>query len=322
MNQSTGSTALPGQVHIFYGMNVFINFLYEKKVHMISIKKSNGIPVTEKPLIKYKDEEKLAKKRFPFTLRNEFVTKEKQENQTFFNWCETRRIAALSGLQEWDKYDPLIRKLMYEMNSHLWRTTPHYMAIDWRWIKAMAWTETGAGDRQWNSNTMQIGVSSDPGILVVTDRDNEMTKLITPPINSWQNLKKEKIKTIPEINFRAAIIYLMSRLSTSEIRSVKKPYLAPSSVTISRKKELSTLNDIIMKKYTTEETLREMNNIPRYLHDGDVLKYVPAEKKRVITGWNLPINAQRIALAYNGGGDSQYIEKIKYSYSIIIRKAS
>lgn len=322
MNKLTGSTALLGQMLTVYEMNVFLNFLYEMKVHMSSIEKSNGIPVTEKPLLKYKDEDKLAKKRFPFTLRNEFVTKEQQENQTFFNWCETRRIAALSGLLEWDKYDLLIRKLIYEMNNHLGRTTPHYLTIDWRWIKAMAWTETGAGDRQWNSNVMQIGVSSDPGILAVTDRDNEMTKLITPPIYAWQNLKKEKIKTIPEMNFRAAIIYLMSRLSISEIRSVKKPYLATSSVTISRKEGLSTLNDIIMKKHTTEETLREMNNIPRYLHDGDVLKYVPAEKKRAITGWNLPINAQRIALAYNGGGDSQYIEKIKYSYSIIIRKAS
>lgn len=313
---------MQGPVRTAYGMSVFINFLYKKKVQMVSREKLHRIPVTEKSLLKYKDEDKLANKRFPFTLRNEFVTNKNKEDHTFFNWCETRRIAVLSGAPEWNKYDPLIRKLMSEMNSHLWRTTPHYMAIDWRWIKAMAWTETGAVDEQWDSNIMQIGVSNDPGILAVIDSDNEMTKLITPPVLEWKNLQKAKIRTIPEINFRAAIIYLMSSLSISGIRSVKKPCLSPLSVTISRKNKLSTLDDIIKKKHTTEEILREMNNIPRHQHDGDVLKYVPAEKKRVISGWNLPINAQRIALAYNGGGDPQYIEKIKYAYSIIMTKPS
>lgn len=289
---------------------------------MYSKEKSNGIPVTEKPFRKYKDEDKLAQKRFPFTLRNEFVMKKNKEELTFFSWCETRRIAALAGIQEWNKYDPLIRKLMSEMNSHLMRTTPHYICVDWRWIKAMAWTETGAVDEQWNSNVMQIGVSSDPGILAVTDSDNEKTRLITPPGLGWKNLKTTQIRIIPEINFSAAIIYLMSSLSISEIRSVKKPCLAPLTVTISRKNKLSTLDDIIREKHTTKEVLREMNDIPHYQHDGDILKYVPAEKKRVILGWNLPINAQRIALAYNGGGDPQYIEKIKYVYSIIIARPS
>lgn len=166
------------------------------------------------------------------------------------------------------------------------------------------------------------GCGADQPVLAVTDSDNEKTRLITPPGLGWKNLKTTQIRIIPEINFRAAIIYLMSSLSISEIRSVKKPCLAPLTVTISRKNKLSTLDDIIREKHTTKEVLREMNDIPHYQHDGDILKYVPAEKKRVILGWNLPINAQRIALAYNGGGDPQYIEKIKYVYSIIIARPS
>ncbi|EFO0323497.1 hypothetical protein [Escherichia albertii] len=181
----------------------------------------------------------------------------------------------------------------------------------------MAWTESGAAQEEWHSNIMQIGVRYDPGILVVT-KGKEMAGVVTPDIPEWKNLNEMQIREIPEINFRAAIIYLMNSLSIVSLRSVKKPCIAPLSVTISRKEKINTLNDIVNKKNTTIDVLYEMNNIPAYLHEGDVFKYVPAVEKRVIVGWNLPINAQRIALAYNGGGDPKYIEKIKYTHSLIM----
>ncbi|EPM8489247.1 hypothetical protein ACTSEF_000579 [Escherichia albertii] len=51
---------------------------------MVIRNKQNGVFVTEAPLLKYKDEDKVAREKFPFNLRNEFGTKKIKMTRIFF----------------------------------------------------------------------------------------------------------------------------------------------------------------------------------------------------------------------------------------------
>jgi hypothetical protein len=64
----------------------------------------------------------------------------------------------------WDVYDDIIRSTVDQYNVHLARTTPHSFALDWKLVKAMVWTETGADSRKWAVRPMQIGNPGDPGL--------------------------------------------------------------------------------------------------------------------------------------------------------------
>jgi hypothetical protein len=85
-----------------------------------------------------------------------------------------------TGNRKWDAYDCEIRAIVAEYNSHL-QPTPGYRPLDWRLIKAMIWTETGAGSPEWKIKPMQIGVPGDPGMNSLLS-GNEGADLILPPV--------------------------------------------------------------------------------------------------------------------------------------------
>lgn len=51
---------------------------------MVIRNKQNGVFVTEEPLLKYKDEDKVAREKFPFNLRNVVWHKKNKDDEDFF----------------------------------------------------------------------------------------------------------------------------------------------------------------------------------------------------------------------------------------------
>ena len=91
------------------------------------------------------------------------------------------------GNPDWYIYDNTIRKLVSEINQHLSmsKNIEKYKPLDWKLIKAMIWTETGATSTEWKTKPMQIGKIGDNGILKVTvPARPRKYKIITPKIGT------------------------------------------------------------------------------------------------------------------------------------------
>jgi hypothetical protein len=117
----------------------------------------------------------------------------------------------------WDSWDCEIQATVSEYNHHL-SGTAGYIPVDWQFIKAMAWVETGADHPQWNSRPMQIGVAGDPGLTSFLS-GNEGGDLMLPPV--WKaRLTEILVKTTPAYNICAGIGYLLMRMANFEHRSV------------------------------------------------------------------------------------------------------
>ncbi|MRV73388.1 peptidoglycan-binding protein [Duganella sp. FT92W] len=118
---------------------------------------------------------------------------------------------------KWDSWDCEIRSAVNEFNRHL-ADTPGYTELDWRLVKAMVWTETGAEHREWARKPMQIGVAGDPGLAALLS-GNEGGDLILP--STWKKrLTSGSARTIPNHNIRAGIGYLLMRMANFEYRHV------------------------------------------------------------------------------------------------------
>ena len=123
----------------------------------------------------------------------------------FEKWCKARAIDISKNETAWDAYDFDIGSTIGAYNQHL-RSTPNYHPVEFRFIKAMIWTETGATAEQWNKKPMQIGNPGDPGLKdILTSRQG---KLILP-LNYQQLLTASNVVTIPLFNIVAGVGYLL-----------------------------------------------------------------------------------------------------------------
>jgi hypothetical protein len=97
----------------------------------------------------------------------------------------------------------------------------------------------------------------------------------------------------------------------SDIKVVKNPEDKEPLEYVFAKGDTS-FSSIAGKLGTVPEVLKELNpGMETKLRVGLKLKYVRAEKKRVITGWTAFSNAN-VALRYNGEGDANYGAKLDY----------
>ena len=87
----------------------------------------------------------------------------------------------------WNEYDETIKKKVAFYNQKFVGVA-NFVPLDWRWVKAMVWTEVMAGPKanpdQWTRLPTQIGrFAQDLGYLVVSgnsnDADKEKTNLVT-----------------------------------------------------------------------------------------------------------------------------------------------
>lgn len=96
--------------------------------------------------------------------------------------------------------------------------TPQFSKLDWLFIKAMLWTESGGPTNpSWKKRVMQIGNPGDPAFQVLKD-GKEGASLI---IDSALQINLKTMIDKPDINLRAAIAYLYTRLAKFENKSIR-----------------------------------------------------------------------------------------------------
>jgi len=228
---------------------------------------------------------------------------------------------------EWDKWDCEIQRAVSEYNHHL-ADTEGYMWLDWRYIKAILWVESGAGKPEWNKTPMQIGNAGDPGLIALLadkgDRDNkgrelyEGGDLIMPPgLKEKLQLGLAKIK--PKYNIRAGIGYLLMRMKSYEYHST------PSTDNTIYKVEVKSgdnASNIAKNHGTTVTMLKKLNpevNVGN-IRPGMILKYQRASIQPTITGWR-PMSRELIKELYNTkDGDINYKRKLDYVWPLILNR--
>ena len=211
---------------------------------------------------------------------------------------------------KWNFWDCETQVAVGEYNKYL-GGTPGYVPLDWRLIKAMLWTETGANNAQWTTKPLQIGVPGDPGLSSLLG-GKEGGELILLP--EWKaRLTANAVKTIPEYNLRAGIGYLLMRLSNSDYRTVVEDGAPITKVTV---RSGDSLERIAKAQGSTTDLMKKLNPAAAVLRPGQVLQVQKASVQRGIVGWK-EISTQNIADLYNGGGDSNYARKLDYALGLI-----
>jgi hypothetical protein len=204
----------------------------------------------------------------------------------------------------WDEYDTLIQTEVNDYNQRL-ATTPGFLKIDWKVFKAVVWVESGGTSQAaWKARAMQIGNKGDPGYSVVKEGKEAAPLVMSDKLK--QDITAGDINK-PELNIRAGIAYALTRLVTSEMRSVddKDPTINEYTVVPG-----DSLDAIARKVGSTVASLKQLNPTANVLQPKQKLKWRKASIQRVITGW-MAANSSNLATRYNAG-DKNYKEKMDY----------
>ncbi|WMD20878.1 LysM peptidoglycan-binding domain-containing protein [Achromobacter seleniivolatilans] len=214
------------------------------------------------------------------------------------------------GDPKWNEWDCDIQMAVNEYNRHLSGTTG-YVQLDWRFIKAILWVETGAYNAEWGSRPLRIGVPGDPGLSSLLS-GNEGGNLILPP--AWKGkMTVSSVRAIPTHNIRAGIGYLLMKLGRYEYRTIPDADPKVYEIVVKAGDSLSKISEA---KGSTVEMMQKLNPTAATLRPGQVLKYQKASVQRVITGWR-SISTATIADRYNGGGDLAYEVKLNYTLNAL-----
>lgn len=213
----------------------------------------------------------------------------------------------------WHEYDNIIKTSVNVFNRHL-KNTPGFKDLDWKIIKAMIWTETGAKRTEWKTKPIQMGVTGDKGLPdLITSK--KYSNLIIP--DEYRSLLSDtnKIKTNPTYNIRAGIAYLLRRLA----KYGENPIDESDKTIYSYKMKREIVSKVASRESTSLDVLKSMNPETRnwnHVPEGTILRYRRVKKGLQIIGWR-PMSTSSIASNYNGGGDENYAEKLDYCLQII-----
>ncbi|EAA6361166.1 TPA_asm: LysM peptidoglycan-binding domain-containing protein, partial [Salmonella enterica subsp. enterica serovar Enteritidis] len=181
------------------------------------------------------------------------------------------------GNPDWYIYDNTIRKLVSEINRHLStsKNIEKYKPLDWKLIKAMIWTETGAAVTAWKTRPIQIGNTGDEGIkeVVIPARPRKYNIIIPKTWNTYLINKTDLIRSNPEYNIRAGIALLMIKMSETE--KDKIVYDNENEDTYEVVEGDRGYSSIAKKIGTTQSVLTKLNGV-KVIHPGDKLKYKKA----------------------------------------------
>ena len=204
------------------------------------------------------------------------------------------------------------------------------MPLDWRWVKAMVWTEVLAGPNesksQWQKLPMQIGVVkggvTDPGYGVVRDAgQDEGADLVVE--DELKQKVQNRANVVGHLNVRTGIAYLFIRYidgigadDDKITNSTLQTYTIQSGDKISKliSKGIIKTTQVNIIKNTPGLTKENIGD----LEPGQVIKYQEAEARRKITKWKDWMEAIRL---YNNK-DLEYIPKVKRAYQIITSRTS
>jgi hypothetical protein len=214
---------------------------------------------------------------------------------------------------EWDHYDSVVMRVVGEYNVQL-RDTPGFFPVDWRLVKAMLWTESGANVDAWRTKPLQIGVGPDPGLRALL-LGQEGGDLILPPCVV---LTTSNVLTNPHANIRAGVGYMLIRMANYGFATMPDD----SSVFSVSAGPGDSFSALARKHRSTVDTLQKLNPGIRSIRAGQILKCQRASVRKTIVGWKT-FDVNTVARRYNGNGqptgDSFYARKLEYAM-IAIKK--
>jgi LysM repeat protein len=212
----------------------------------------------------------------------------------------------------WDGYDKTIKDALGAYTGYL-KSTPGYAQPDSNLIKAMVWTETGLYSPDWPSMPMQIGkFAADKGLADLLDPKGRGSLILPRAFQS--SITVQTVQIDPAVNIQAGIGYLLKRHAAFSYVNVEDPDSAAYDYSV---RQGDTFEKIARRNATTVEEIERLNSRKTgVLKPKDVLRLRNAAMQWRITGWT-PVTALSAALLYNGGGDADYAEKLKYCMSVI-----
>lgn len=231
------------------------------------------------------------------------------QKSPYEKWQDTINLSKTDN--HWNDYDSDIKAATTQFNTHL-LATKGYVALNWRLVKAMVWTESGGPNSDaWTSRPMQIGNPGDPGLGALLS-NAEGGELILPPALKLQLTKVTA--NAPAMNIRAGIGYLLMRAATYETVSVEDA--VDKKIIEITAKAGDNPSKIAAANKTTLDMLKKHNpKITVTLNSGDKIKIQKASMQKRIRSWAI-INTQFCANKYNIG-DSLYAKKLDYCLSLI-----
>lgn len=215
------------------------------------------------------------------------------------------------GDARWNAWDCEVQMAVNEYNRHL-SGTPGFRPLDWQLIKAILWVETGALVSEWKIKPMQIGVAGDPGMTSLLSH-KEGGDLVIPPSLKGK-LTPVSIRSIPTLNIRAGIGYLLMRMANFEYRSLLSTDTQTYEVVV---RAGDSFEKVARTHGTTVDRLRALNPTSVVLRPGQVLRYQKASIQKVITGWK-NFSTLTVALQYNSmRRDVNYAKKLDHALLLI-----
>ena len=232
----------------------------------------------------------------------------------------------------WNEYDETIKKEVAFYNQKFAKT-PGFVPLDWRYVKAMVWSEVLAGPKgnseQWRKIPLQIGrYAKDRGYDVVSGKANnpadfEKMNLVSPELSpEVQN----KSSVVGNLNVRAGIAYLYIR-AIGEVGSLPDKIENPQILTgmVQKNEGLDAVAGRL--ETTTNNIIKNNSGIDSTnLQPGQAIKYQKAKAVRAIIRWN---DWKPTIRGYNGdavwgtdgkkqgAGDPDYMPKVERAYKII-----
>jgi hypothetical protein len=240
-------------------------------------------------------------------------------------WEDGRKAAIAKNPAPWNSYDSTIKSVIADYTTQL-SSTPGYSEPDWKLVKAMLWTESGATNPAWSTAPMQAGMAGDTGLPDILP-PNDHSKLILPPSYAT-TLTIQNVPKNPTYNIMAGVGILLkhaAKFGYVAVLDAAVPQLSLPPRTIGVQSLLESLE--IKSPWSTApffslggsySPVLITQPTPRVAsHAAPHAKHPPKPKKKLgITGWRT-IDSSSVAALYNGGGDATYTDKIKFVLTLM-----
>ncbi len=222
----------------------------------------------------------------------------------------------------WNEYDETIKKEVAFYNQKFSGKGTNFIPLDWRWVKAMLWTEVYGPNIKsgfWQRLPMQIGrFAQDFGYEAVSKAgQDEGADLVVE--DELKQKVQVKGNVTGHLNVRAGVAYLFIR-ATNGVIAEDTPSKPETVFSHTIEKGETGLSKIADNLGTTVENLEKIKPgiSSTTLHIGQVINYQKSKMVRKIAAWR---NWQEAIRRYNKG-DAEYIPKVNRAYKIITSRMS
>ena len=225
-------------------------------------------------------------------------------------WTATMDAAVAD--QRSSAYDQTIQAELRDYTTRL-GSTPGYTEPSYKLIKALLLIESGGpAAPAWTGRVAQIGNLGDAGYGVLKSGAENSALVMSP---DFRGALASKPISDSVLNVRAAIALIFTKAvqaATGSVVDARDPQLRQHVVS-----KGDTFGRIARTESSTVPDIRASNpGISPTLRLKEKINYHHATMVSQITGWSL-IDATFLARRYNGGGDPDYEEKLRYVVGLL-----